>query len=111
MGANVDHRLANSRDGVYTFKICGQLSHVIGKTFFNFEKLQLSGDLQPVPNNEAKFCQIYFLDSQMQAQRRVDLFNGDISVETITTLQNVLDEINPYVAVFKQAREVYFIQF
>jgi hypothetical protein len=43
----------------------------------------------------------------MAAKRRVDLFN-DISLETMTRLQNMLGEINPYVAVFKQAREVFF---
>jgi hypothetical protein len=46
----------------------------------------------------------------MAAKRRVDLFN-DISLETMTRLQNMLGEINPYVAVFKQAREVFFFFF
>ena len=44
----------------------------------------------------------------MAAKRRVDLFN-DILLETMTRLQNMLGEINPYVAVFKQAREVFFL--
>lgn len=49
MGANVDERLANQRDGVYTFKISGQLSHKIGS-------------LLPQRHESHKFAQIYFLD-------------------------------------------------
>ena len=53
IGCKVDTDLANSRDGVYTFRINGQVCHLIGPAEPNFGK-------------EAKFSQIYFFDKEAQ---------------------------------------------
>ncbi|KAK3806100.1 MAG: hypothetical protein J3Q66DRAFT_267060, partial [Benniella sp.] len=46
MGVNVDRELANGREGVYTFRVCGTVVHKIGS-------------LLPPENGKAKFAQIY----------------------------------------------------
>ena len=54
----LDHNLASDRDGVYTFRVNGQLSNRIGA--MNAHEGQ-----QPV------FAQIYFLDPSMQTEARI----------------------------------------
>lgn len=92
VGADVDQSMANARDGIYTYRIHGQLSHKIGS-------------LIPAQGEQAKFGQIYFLDEQEQASRRAELFEGS-NAGTFDLLNNILEEAgNPYLAVYKQARE------
>lgn len=92
VGADVDQSMANARNGVYTYRIHGQLSHRIGS-------------LLPVPGEQPKFGQIYFLDGEEQASRRAQLFEG-LHTATFLQLNDILEEAgNPYVQVFKQAKE------
>lgn len=91
LGASIDQRYANLENGVYTFRIQGQLHHQIGS-------------LLPENNQDAKFGQIYFMDSQEQGRRRADIF--DISEETFESLKVILSDCNnPYLGVYRQARD------
>lgn len=92
LGANVDQRFANQQNGFYTFRIQGQLHHKIGS-------------LLPGDNELAKFGQIYFMDSQDQGQRRADIF--DLCPQIFRKLKEILNYCqNPYIGIFKQARDV-----
>jgi hypothetical protein len=83
MGANVDERLANQRDGVYTFKISGQLCHKIGS-------------LLPQPHESHKFAQIYFLDGDEQVTRRNEVFGNRLDNNILASLQQMLTDLrNP----------------
>ena len=93
MGANVDERLANQRDGVYTFKISGQLCHKIGS-------------LLPQPHESHKFAQIYFLDGDEQVTRRNEVFGNRLDNNILASLQQMLTDLrNPYVELFIEAGE------
>jgi hypothetical protein len=52
LGVNLDHNLANSTEGMYTFRISGQMYHRIGSLLPQSEQ------------NEPKFAQIYFQDPE-----------------------------------------------
>ena len=92
LGASIDNRLANLCIGVYTFRVQGQLHHEIGS-------------LLPEDNANAKFGQIYFMDSQDQGQRRAEIF--DLSANTFDELKSILvDANNPYVHIYQQARQI-----
>ena len=53
-----------------------------------------------------KFSQIYYMDPDMQAARRNEVYNGELDEEKLTLIQHLLEENNPYVNVYKQAREM-----
>lgn len=57
LGVKYDRELASQRQGVYTFRISGQLCH-------------LMGSLLPEEGESAKFSQIYMLDDEYQAGAR-----------------------------------------
>ena len=76
----------------YTFKISGQLSHKIGS-------------LLPFPGEQPKFSQIYFMDGD-QAERRAQIFGGETDVNVFRKLQNIMMDINPYIKIFRQAKEL-----
>jgi hypothetical protein len=93
-GVNLDQSLANSNHGVYTYRIKGQLTHRIG-------------NLLPQHGERPKFCQIFFMDDEdEQADVRQHIFQMPGSRDNFRDLNNILRESsNPYVEVFKQARE------
>lgn len=73
---------------ISTFKIQGQLYHK-------------SGSLLPLPNEEAKFLQIYFMgDEEAEAQRRCSIIPGG-NKNLMDSLQKMLHEHNHYVRTFK----------
>jgi hypothetical protein len=75
-----------------TFRVQGQVYHRIGS-------------LLPMPNENAKFLQIYFMDNfHEQAQQRAGLFKG-LKEQLILDLQEMLHQQNPYVRDFKMALE------
>ena len=92
MAANVDLDLANQRDGVYTFRVQGQLSHRIGS-------------LLPEPDHEHKFVQIYFVDQEAQVDRRLGIF-PDLSPDALSTVTELMELHNPYVQTLRSAREI-----
>ena len=78
--------------GVYTFRIRGELFHLIGS-------------LLPVPPDQPAFAQIYIFDSdpQSQADRRMSHHPGLLDKLTLLALQNMIAPHNPYFEAFKMA--------
>ena len=68
------------RRGVYTFRVNGELCHHIE-------------NLQPDLDQDAKFAQIYFLDDDLQTNRRMEIFD-DLDRDIINSIQEVLESIN-----------------
>lgn len=90
--ANVDERLASQCDGVYTFRINGQLYHHIGP-------------LVPEEGESPKFSQIYFYEKDYQLCRRGEVMPG-LSEPKLALVQDILYRHNPYVHLYTQAREM-----
>ena len=75
-----------------TFKVQGQVYHLIGS-------------LEPMPNEPAKFLQLYFVGgSHDQAQQRSELSSAT-RLELILQLQELLHKCHPYVKDFKSLLE------
>lgn len=86
-GAKVDRNLANSRAGVYTYRIQGAVYHRISK------------GLIPNDGDDASFAQIYIYDTDYQTDRRMQLY-PDLDRGIMQTLQSVLARDNPHVRQF-----------
>jgi hypothetical protein len=91
LGADVDRDLANGRQGVYTFRVCGQVSHKIGS-------------LLPEDGRPAKFAQIYTLDPAEQVECRLANFNN-LERGILENIQRSLQEVNRFCQLFKSIRE------
>lgn len=78
--------------GVYTFRVNGELCHHIG-------------NLQPDLDQDARFAQIYFLDDDLQTNRRMEIFD-DLDRDIINNIQEILESINALVRGFKSSRDV-----
>ena len=78
--------------GVYTFRILGQLCH-------------LMGSLLPSPSESPNFTQIYLHSSDShQVDRRMSLFPDDhLDILIVTDLQAMMRHCNPYYAIWKTA--------
>ncbi|KAL4563839.1 hypothetical protein LXL04_027887 [Taraxacum kok-saghyz] len=84
MGVSLDQFLANNRDGVYTFRVCGGIYHRID---------------QLVPRDgRPRYLQLYFYDSENEMLNRLEWPNLDREIVQILT--RVLAS-NPYVATFR----------
>jgi PIF1-like helicase/Helitron helicase-like domain at N-terminus/Helicase len=92
IGADIDENLANQRDGVYTFRIRGQMSHRIGSA-------------QAIEGERPKFAQIYFYERNEQLGHRLHWFNG-LDEPTLAIIQQVIHEQHRYVHVYEQARNL-----
>ena len=92
LGAKVDKRLANQQQGVYTFRVHGHLYHLMGSVL-------------PENGENAKFSQIFFYDKDEQVQQRMNVFN-DLNASNMRTVADILNDMNPYVHLYQQAREV-----
>ena len=92
LGAKVDEALANERNGVYTFRVCGQVHHQIGSA-------------EPSEGEQGKFAQIYFFEDERQTERRNEIFS-DLQAEVLDTLRDVVARTNPYVQLYKHAYEI-----
>ena len=80
--------------GVYTFRIQGQLYHRIGS-------------LLPPPGKEPVFSQIYIYDSNSmhQAQQRLSHSHDLLDINIVLSLQAMFERYNPYIQMFLTARE------
>ena len=80
--------------GVYTFRIQGQLCHLIGS-------------LLPLPGKQPAFSQIYIYNSDPmeQAQYRISHHHNLLDVNIVLSLQAMLHQYNPYMETFLTARE------
>lgn len=86
-GAEFDHSLANSRAGVYTYRVQGSVYHLISR------------GLIPEDNRLPGFAQIYIYDTDYQVERRSSLF-PDLDREIVRRLQAMLQRCNPFVEHF-----------
>ena len=77
---------------VYTFCVNKELCHHIR-------------NLEPEVNHSARFVQIYFLDDDLQTDRRMKIFD-DFDRNTINNIQEVLKSINALVRGFKSSWDV-----
>ncbi len=84
-----EHRMAGFSP---TFKIQGKLHHRIGS-------------LRPTDGEQPKFAQIYFNDTDHEAQNRLR-HNPDLQRNVVNDLQNCLHRVNPYVRSLKSALQV-----
>jgi len=91
MGVKVDEALANGRQGVYTFRICGQVVHRIGAFL-------------PVQGEQPRFSQIYIRDPEEQADIRLGVFD-DLDRNLLLELQAALNQTNPFCRVYKSIGE------
>ena len=93
LGAEIDRSVLGQL-GVYTFRIHGELFHLIGS-------------LLPPPLNTPKFAQIYLYDNfNEQAHLRMSHFTEvQLNPRIIAALQQMLHNWNPYAIELKHARE------
>ena len=73
--------------GVYCFRINGDIHHRVGSL------LPDGGDTNP------KFAQIYIYDTENEAANRAQHHGGDLDVDIIRQLQELIREVNPYAQV------------
>ncbi|KAK6021322.1 hypothetical protein OSTOST_13005 [Ostertagia ostertagi] len=93
MSSNLDLNLASDRDGIYTFRVNGELYHRIGD------------GLEAEDGDAAKFSQIYFLDSEAQSPRRLQIFS-DLRPMAVATIHDTMQAHNALVQQFVAAREM-----
>jgi hypothetical protein len=92
MGSKLDTNLASDRNGVYTFRVNGEMYHRIGS--FDAE-----------PGQPARFCQIYFLDPDSQVDRRLGIFD-DLNANVAALIHRTMQSANALVHQFEHARTV-----
>lgn len=97
MGGKVDQTVQDGR-GPYSFRIHGE----------NYHQLE---SLVPEPGNMPKFAQLYINDSEHEIRNRVDAMgrgqgSSRINESIVEGLQHMLNMINPYVKIFRCARDV-----
>ncbi|KAF8369565.1 hypothetical protein HHK36_032409 [Tetracentron sinense] len=96
MGGKVDHSVLDGR-GPYTFRINGENYHRIGT-------------LLPSSGQKPKFAQFYVYDTEHEVRNRINVVveknsTSQYDVSIVSGLQTMLDNINPYVHVFRMARD------
>jgi len=99
IGTSIDHSITDGH-GPYRFCISGENYHQIGS-------------LLPPEGQPPRFVQLYIYDTQFKAQNclhALGRFTGSTGVRlcTVEELQQMLDECNPYVHVFRNARDILY---
>ena len=90
-GANVNDEF--QRRGVSNFTIHGQVYHLIGP-------------LIPEEGQPPMFSQLYIYDTENETRNHLNIMcNLDATI--LCNLQNMLDRVNPYAHIFRQARDVF----
>ena len=80
------------RHGVSNFTVYGQVYHFIGS-------------LLPNEGQVPKFAQLYIYDTENEMRNRLNIMQ-DLDTTVLQNLQNMLDAVNPYIQVFRQARDI-----
>ena len=96
MGAKLDSSV-NDGGGPYCYRIHGEVYHKIGA-------------LLPEHGKQPLFAQLYIYDTENEIDNRVKAFcpnskETSPNKELICVLQDMLDEVNPYVRKFRQVRD------
>ncbi|CAI5722376.1 unnamed protein product [Peronospora effusa] len=89
LGAKLDDRFVQG--GVYTFRLQGALYHRMGA-------------LLPDGSRDKKYAQLYIADSNAALNRRMTIFPS-LDRRVMGELQAMLEEVNPYVQLYEQARQ------
>ena len=94
-GANIDKNLATYRNGMYTFRLQGQMYHI-------------AGPLLPTEENESpSYAQIFFQDPDYdQVNRRHELF-PNLNTDILHSIQDIMERYNPFVHLFQHAHEIW----
>ncbi len=91
LGAKVDESVTG-RPGSYSFRIRGELYHKIGS-------------LCPAEGQRPQFAQLYIHDTKREHQNRHAVMPS-LDPTTLDRLLTMMYNINPYVKVFKMARDM-----
>lgn len=96
MGGKVGENMLGNR-GPYTFRVHGENYHRIGS-------------LLPKAGKPPQFCQLYIYDTEHEVRNRISILSGNkntskIDENIVKGLQYMLDTFNPYVQVFRTARD------
>jgi len=86
-----DERIAHLPPGIQCFQIHGELYH-------------LHGPLSPLPNNQPRFAQLFLYDSQFAANIRQQNY-ANLHLGTLQELTTMLHDINPFIDLYKSAKE------
>jgi hypothetical protein len=80
--------------GPYSFRVDGELYHMIGS-------------LLPEPGDPPSYAQLYFYDPlEALDHRMANVHNRNLNCHTMQALQTLLTNCNPYVQLYKSAREI-----
>ena len=90
-GAKVDESLMVDRTGVFTYRIHGEMYHLIGS-------------LLPEEGRMPQFLQLYFYDTDNESEHRMH-FMTNRNQQLIEYLQRILRNANPWINFFKSALE------
>ena len=98
MGGKIDHSIVNSVR-LYSFRISRENYHLIGSLLPSVEEL-------------GRFIQLHIFYTDNELQNRMNLLNSHdgkpigVDASIVEGLHSMLDEINPYVQVFQNARDM-----
>ncbi|XP_073139037.1 uncharacterized protein [Henckelia pumila] len=88
MGVNIDQTLATGANGIYTFRAHGAIYHSIGS-------------LLPRENCRPRYLQMWIVDIDHEVDNRLQE-NSELRQDLLIKIQNILDQHNPFVNVFRQ---------
>ncbi|XP_073059734.1 uncharacterized protein [Primulina eburnea] len=88
MGVNLDESLTTGTHGIYTFRAHGSIYHSIG-------------NLLPNENCRPRYMQMWIVDTDHDIDNRLHE-NPELRRELLLKIQNILDQHNPFVHVFRQ---------
>ena len=89
-GTNINNKF--QKQGISNFRIHGQVYHCIGS-------------LLPENGHSPTFAQLYIYDTEHENENRKNIMQ-DLNDDILLHLQNMLDECNPYIQSFRQARDI-----
>lgn len=88
MGVHMDETLGTGVSGIYTFRAQGNIYHSIGS-------------LLPHENNRPRYLQMWIVDTEHDIDIRLHE-NQQLRRELVLRIQNILEQHNPFVHVFRQ---------
>ncbi|XP_073059568.1 uncharacterized protein [Primulina eburnea] len=88
MGVNLDESLTTSTHGIYAFRAHGSIYHSIGS-------------LLPNEKCRPRYMQMWIVDTDHDIDNRLHE-NPELRRELLLKIQNILDQHNPFVHVFRQ---------
>ena len=80
-GVKYDKKLANGRQGVYTFRVSGGFNHFISENL--------------IPKEAPCFAQLYIYDEEAQRSSRIGMMNG-LDPDFYDVINQVIQQKNPF---------------